>query len=73
MNHIWSLIFTWASCLVGISAFAQTEAINTDRPDQSDGTYTVPRNVFQIENGLFFANGVALNSRPLKSYSVQCG
>lgn len=66
MNHLWSLIFTCALCLVGISAFAQSEAINTDRPDQSDGTYTVPRNVFQIENGLLFANGVALNNFMLR-------
>ncbi len=31
-----------------------TEPINTDRPDQSDGTYTLPRNAYQLETGLTY-------------------
>ena len=34
----------------------QHEAINTDRPDQSDGTYTVPKNSLQVENGFTIAD-----------------
>lgn len=30
------------------------EPINTDRPDQSDGTYTLTKNKFQLENGFTF-------------------
>lgn len=35
--------------------FAQaTEPINTDRPDQSDGTYILPKNNYQSETGLLY-------------------
>nr|WP_052521875.1 hypothetical protein [Capnocytophaga canimorsus] len=30
------------------------EDISTDRPDQSEGVYTLTPNVFQLENGLTF-------------------
>lgn len=30
------------------------EPINTDRPDQSDGTYTLTKNIFQLETGLIY-------------------
>lgn len=36
-------------------AFAQdSEPISTDRPDQSDGVYTLPKNAFQLETGLLY-------------------
>ena len=28
--------------------------INTDRPDQSDGTYTLPKNYYQLETGVLY-------------------
>jgi hypothetical protein len=31
-----------------------TDPINTDRPDQSDGTYTMPKKIFQAETGFIF-------------------
>ena len=38
---------------------AQTSTpINTDRPDQSDGTYTMPKNSFQLESGFIFGKEV---------------
>lgn len=37
-------------------AYGQSaEPINTDRPDQSDGTYTLTAKTFQIETGLTFS------------------
>ena len=37
-------------------AMAQNdENINTDRPDQSEGVYTLPKGQFQIENGYVFS------------------
>ena len=46
-------IFT-AFCLTVFlqSAVIAQEPINTDRPDQTDGTYTLPAKKFQIEAGL---------------------
>ncbi|MDR2206492.1 MAG: transporter [Flavobacteriaceae bacterium] len=41
--------------------FSQTP-INTDRPDQSDGVYVLPKNKMQIENGFTFAEKTALNN-----------
>ncbi len=40
-----------------IEAFSQeVEPINTDRPDQSDGTYIIAENTGQIETGLLYGN-----------------
>jgi hypothetical protein len=50
---------------ISVCAFAQSP-INTDRPDQSDGVYVLPRGVMQIENGLTFANNTALNNLMLR-------
>ena len=37
-------------------AVAQSdESLNTDRPDQSEGVYTLPKGQFQVENGLVFS------------------
>lgn len=45
---------------------AQTITINTDRPDQGDGTYTVPKNNFQLENGITIAKETVLNNFMLR-------
>ncbi|MBS1622139.1 MAG: transporter [Bacteroidetes bacterium] len=47
-------------------SFAQVENINTDRPDQSDGVYTVPKNKFQIENGVTISKNTFLNNFMLR-------
>jgi hypothetical protein len=40
---------------ISSSLWAQTnESLNTDRPDQSEGVYTLPKGQFQAENGLVF-------------------
>lgn len=44
------------------NCFAQTTSIDTDRPDQSDGVSTVPKNKFQVENGLTFAEKTIVNN-----------
>lgn len=50
-------------CLVAEAAVAQVvESVNTDRPDQSDGIYTLPKHVFQIENGVTVADATVLNN-----------
>ena len=46
------------SFLILLSSFSfllaqEIEPINTDRPDQSDGTYIVPKFKFQIEDGFY--------------------
>ncbi|MCW5915149.1 MAG: transporter [Chitinophagaceae bacterium] len=52
-------------CISGISQ-AQKEKINTDRPDQSDGIYTVSKGSFQLENGLMIADRVFENNLLLR-------
>lgn len=37
-----------------VSYSQTTEPINTDRPDQSDGTYTLTKKTFQLETGLIY-------------------
>ena len=43
--------------IILLSCFALNaqNLINTDRPDQSDGTHIVEKNYFQIETGLQFS------------------
>ncbi len=42
--------------LCSVHVLAQgTEPINTDRPDQSDGTYILPTKMIQIESGIIFS------------------
>jgi len=41
------------------SIYAQTtELINTDRPDQSDGTHTMTKNTFQLESGCIVGKNI---------------
>ena len=46
--------------LLGINVWGQEqeiEPINTDRPDQNEGTYVLPKGTFQIEGGLQYSEG----------------
>ena len=46
--------------LLGINVWGQEqeiEPINTDRPDQNEGTYVLPKGIFQIEGGLQYSEG----------------
>lgn len=49
-----------------LHCFSQVEYINTDRPDQSDGVYIVPKNQFQLEYGIIVANQTFLNDAMLR-------
>ena len=41
----------------GFMTYAQNPSeIVTDRPDQTDGAYVLPKNYLQIENGVLFNN-----------------
>lgn len=51
---------------VTATSIAQTENINSDRPDQSDGVYTVPQKKFQLENGITITNQTLLNNFMLR-------
>ncbi|TCS85276.1 outer membrane putative beta-barrel porin/alpha-amylase [Anseongella ginsenosidimutans] len=43
-----------ASCSHYVAVSQTSEPINTDRPDQSDGTYTSPKGSFQLETGFTY-------------------
>ena len=50
----------WLNCLI---VFGQKdEPINTDRPDQSEGTYILPKRNLQLENGITTLNNVFINN-----------
>lgn len=56
-----SKIFYFFSFLFFINAYSQnSEPINSDRPDQSEGTYILTKNSFQIENGILFQDKEAI-------------
>ena len=42
-------------CCSSLAIAQNDENINTDRPDQSEGVYTLPKGQFQIENGYVFS------------------
>ena len=42
-------------CCTSLAIAQNDENINTDRPDQSEGVYTLPKGQFQIENGYVFS------------------
>ncbi len=51
-----SLLWAFAASFCTTIAVAQSqESLNTDRPDQSEGVYTLPKGQFQVENGLVFS------------------
>jgi len=50
-----------------VNCFAQSdEPINTDRPDQSDGVYILPKSKLQVENGITIADETLLNNFMLR-------
>jgi hypothetical protein len=55
-----------AYLFINFDSFSQNlEPINSDRPDQSEGTYTLTKGTFQFENGVlhqdqFFSNNAML-------------
>lgn len=44
-----------------MNCHAQIAYISTDRPDQSDGVYTVPKKALQLENGVIIAKNTIIN------------
>ncbi|MBK9959460.1 MAG: transporter [Chitinophagaceae bacterium] len=61
-NHILHIVF----CFPLGEAFSQINPINTDRPDQGDGVFTIPKNSWQLENGLIFAKQTIPNNLLLR-------
>ena len=52
-NNLFSLLL--CLCCSSLAIAQSDENINTDRPDQSEGVYTLPKGQFQIENGYVFS------------------
>jgi hypothetical protein len=71
------LLLFFATICIKSTIAQNSEPINTDRPDQSDGTYVLPKNNFQIEEGILFAknnfqNNLMLRYGVTKSTEVRC-
>lgn len=66
LKTILSIYFLFLALLFAQISVAQTETINTDRPDQSDGVTTVFKNHFQIENGITIAKKTVVNNLMLR-------
>lgn len=66
MKTIYHLSFIFSLFVSANNAIAQVESINTDRPDQSDGIYTIPKNTFQLENGITIAKQTVINNLMLR-------
>ena len=60
MNKLNLLLATIALCCTSLAVAQNDENLNTDRPDQSEGVYTLPKDQFQIENGLVLAKKKAV-------------
>jgi hypothetical protein len=59
------LIILIPICFGSLSA-QNIEPINTDRPDQSDGAYVLPKHLCQVEDGLLLAKETVLNNFMLR-------
>ncbi|TXI33487.1 MAG: transporter [Niabella sp.] len=59
-------ILIFVLLLLVLPALAQEESINTDRPDQSDGVFTLPKKRFQVEDGVTIANHTIQNNLMLR-------
>lgn len=58
MKKLFFLIF-----LINFSLYAQEEEyLNSDRPDQSEGVYILPKGKLQLEDGFVFSQGVVANN-----------
>lgn len=49
-----------------ISSYGQDYTISTDRPGNGDGTYTLPHQYFQLENGITFSKAGWINELMLR-------
>lgn len=49
-------------CFTVTRLAAQDENINTDRPDQSDGVYTLTKKYFQVEEGITLGKNLFTNN-----------
>lgn len=61
-RHILHLFF----CFPFSEIYAQKNPINTDRPDQGDGVFTIPKKSWQVENGVIFAKQTFINNLLLR-------
>lgn len=60
-------LFSFLFILITLNSFAQTDAeINSDRPDQSDGTYIITKQKLQVENGITFQKNTLVNNLMLR-------
>ena len=66
MKTSYHLSFIFSLFVSANNAIAQVESINTDRPDQSDGIYTIPKNTFQLENGITITKQTVINNLMLR-------
>ena len=59
----YNALFILTMLLTGFKLYAQEPSeMVTDRPDQTDGAFVLPKNYFQIENGVLFNNTGVLNN-----------
>lgn len=57
------LLFLMIACVPHFATAQETTApINTDRPDQSDGVYTLGQGYLQLEDGLTIADQTVMNN-----------
>ncbi|MDO5106305.1 transporter [Capnocytophaga sp.] len=63
MKHIFLLTLT---CCFSTLYSQDKDYINTDRPDQSEGIYTLAKRSFQTENGFTFSEGVFVDDLMLR-------
>ncbi|MDO4229359.1 MAG: transporter [Capnocytophaga sp.] len=64
------ILFTFILAFISVHSYSQTaendtveiDFINTDRSDQSEGVYVLPKKMLQLEDGFTFANGSTTNN-----------
>ena len=62
MLKIKSTFYILIFILLNFNLLCLADNITTDRPDQSEGSYVVPKNALQIENGITIADEVLQNN-----------
>lgn len=62
MKKLKKIFLPFCICFSVSESFAQNEPINTDRPDQGDGVFTIPKKSWQIENGIIIAKETFINN-----------
>lgn len=66
MTNLKKSLTTFSSILISQLSFAQLDPIDTDRPDQTESAYTVPKNWLQFEAGF----GIQRNDEISKEISL---